>query len=104
MTTDNAPVKVQDFLDSAVESWYSGGNITVDNDRTKAAWEKLLFRARQEAATAAYSEGRKAGLKEMDEVCSSMCFAKHNEWIDAHRDWDYDGGALWKLRQEYSAK
>ena len=61
-TTDNAPViTAQDFLDSAVESWDNGGNITVENDKTKCAWENLLSRARQQA----FSEGRKAGLKEM---------------------------------------
>ena len=92
-TTDKAPVTAQDFLDSAVESWDSGGNITVDNDKTKSAWELLLSRARQQA----FSEGRKAGLKEMDEAFSGL---REGNW----KKYENAQILVQKLRQEYSAK
>ena len=75
----------------------------------KEHFDALLSRARQEAATAAYSEGRKAGLKEMDEahIISEKAyqdFVRHGRC----EPWASEGvkaqDVVKKLRQEYSSK
>ena len=71
MTTDNAPVITAQDIRSCfrfISTAYCGfdeGRSHTDIDKTVKNIESLLSRARQEAATAAYSEGRKDGLKEM---------------------------------------
>jgi hypothetical protein len=112
-------VTAQDFVSKLIITQEQG----LDEVSALRDFDALLSQARQEAVKEyqrtkelihtvidqafyleidkARREGRLEGLKEMDDTWSQMHFAKTSEWLDAHRDWDYDGGNLWKLRQEY---
>lgn len=77
--TDNAPVTAQDFEKAICEN---------NRKKTLYNFDFLLFVAREQA----FSEGRKQGLKEMDEAYGTTLANKS------------DAQKLLKLRQEYSAK
>ena len=92
-TTDNAPVTAQDFMDAISVD----GDDEVSFSATEEAFEDLLSRARQQA----FSEGRKAGLKEMDEALESADYAWETKNL---KEFGLETAFIEELRKEYSAK